>query len=94
MENKTNSIENFRQYAEDRLKDHIEELKTKYQNEELGSNQVRQQAYTAHQKIYSRELEEKIQALSKEDNEAKQKMENMKDNYVTKLNYKDAADKI
>jgi len=87
METKdTNAVEVFHQYAEDKLKDHFEELKTRYENEKLASKELKQQAFNKHQKLYSKELDEKMQSLSHNNNELKQKMENLKHTYVTKLN--------
>jgi len=87
METKdTNAVEVFHQYAEDKLKDHFEELKTRYGNEKLASKELKQQAFNKHQKLYSKELDEKMQSLSHDNNELKQEMENLKHTYVTKLN--------
>lgn len=87
METKdTNAVEVFHQYAEDKLKDHFEELKTRYENEKLASKELKQQAFNKHQKLYSKELDEKMQSLSHDNNELKQEMENLKHTYVTKLN--------
>ena len=82
----TNTIEVFHQYAEDKLKDHFEELKTRYENEKLASEGLKQQAFIEHQKLYSKELNEKMQSLSHDNNELKQEMENLKHTYVIKLN--------
>jgi hypothetical protein len=87
METKdTNAVEVFHQYAEDKLKDHFEELKTRYENEKLASKELKQQAFNKHRKLYSKELDEKMQSLSYDNNELKQEMENLKHTYVTKLN--------
>ena len=85
MENKTNTIQVFHQYAEDKLKDHFEELKTRYENEKLASMELKQQAFSEHQQLYSKELDEKMQSLSHGNNELKHEMENVKQTYVTKL---------
>ena len=63
-----------------------EELKTRYENEKLASKELKQQAFNKHQKLYSKELDEKMQSLSHDNNELKQEMENLKHTYVTKLN--------
>jgi hypothetical protein len=68
------------------LKDHFEELKTKYENEKLASEELKQRAFTEHKKLYSKELDEKMQSLSHGDNELKHKMEDLKQTYITKLN--------
>ena len=44
--NKTiNAVEVFHQYAEDRLKEHIAELKTKFQDENLPSHEEKQKNF-------------------------------------------------
>lgn len=86
MEKKSNEVEVFHQFAEDRLKNHFEELKTRYQNEKLASAELKQQAYKEHQEIFSKELDEKIQSLNKENNAwLKGELENLKHVYITKL---------
>ena len=86
MKNDANAIEVFHQYAEDKLKDHFDELKTRYRNEKLASQELKKQAYNDQRKLYSRELDEKMQALLQDnDKEQKQKMEALKQTYVTKL---------
>ena len=85
MKNDANAIEVFHQYAEDKLKDHFEELKSRYENEKLASEELKQQAFSEHQKLYSKELDEKMQSLSHGSNELKQEMENVKQTYVIKL---------
>jgi hypothetical protein len=86
MTDKSNAVETFHQYAEDRLKDHFKELKTKYENEKLASEELKQQAYADHQKLFSKELDEKMQSLLQGNNkELKHEMEDLKQTYVTKL---------
>jgi len=86
MEKETNEVGSFKQFAEKELKNHLAELNTRYENESLGSKEVKQQAYKEHQKIYSQELEDKIQSLlSVEDLRLKDELENLKDEFVTKL---------
>jgi len=85
MESKTNAIEVFHQFAEDKLKDHFEELKTRYENEKLASEELKRQAFIEHQKLYSKELDEKMRSLSNGNDELKHKMEDLKQTYVTKL---------
>jgi hypothetical protein len=87
MEKKVNEMEVFHQFAEDKLKNHLAELNTRYQNEPLGSKELKQEAYEDHQKIYAQELEEKIQSLLSTENNAwlKGELENIKHSYITKL---------
>lgn len=63
-------------------------MNTRYENEPLGSNELKQQAYEAHQKIYSQELEEEIQSLLSAENNAwlKDEFEKLKHKYVIMLN--------
>ncbi len=60
-----NEVEVFHQYAEDRLKEHITELKTKYQNENLPSHDEKQKAFDEHFQHYKEELTAQIKDLSK-----------------------------
>ena len=62
MENKTTPIQYFEQFAADRLKIHLAELNTSYENEELISRPCN--AYSEHKEIFSQELEEIIAELS------------------------------
>jgi hypothetical protein len=58
----------FRQFAEDRLQTHLLELKTRYGNQSPGSFELIQNAYKEHKKIFSKELDKKIDDLSIENN--------------------------
>ena len=86
MTNKNDTVKEFEQYSEDKLKNHLAELNTRYENEKPGK-EVLQQAYLAHREIFNKELDEKIQSiLSSESNGGlKENLENMKDNYLSKL---------
>ncbi len=44
MNNPAEQIESFRQFAEEELKNHIQELQTHYQNRGLASEELKQQA--------------------------------------------------
>lgn len=87
MERNANSTQMFQQFAEDRLKNHLAELNTRYENERLASQELKQRAYRDHQKIYEKELDEKMDSLlSHENNEwLKGELENLKHNYVGQL---------
>ena len=89
MENKTESVQQFEQFAKERLSNHLAELNTRYENEKPGK-EVLQQAYQAHRKIFIKELDEKIQSLlSSESNSGqKENLENIKDTYLSKLQIK------
>ena len=51
MNKNENEIQVFRQFPEERLKNHFAELKTSYQNKSLGSKELEQQAYKEHLEI-------------------------------------------
>lgn len=89
--NKTvNSVEVFHQYAEDRLKEHIAELKTKYQNENLPSRDEKQKAFNEHFQHYKQGLLSQIKDLSKSDTEAQKQLNELREVYEAKFrnNYK------
>ncbi len=52
----------FEQFATVRLKNHLAELNTRYQNE-ATDKQTLEKAYSEHKEIFSRELDEKIKDL-------------------------------
>ena len=89
MENTTEAVQQFEQFAKKRLSNHLAELNTRYENEKPGK-EVLQQAYQAHRKIFIKELDEKIQSLlSSESNSGqKENLENIKDTYLSKLQIK------
>ena len=92
MEKKTKEVEVFHQFAEDKLKNHLAEQNTHYQNEPLGSKELKHQAYEEHQQIYAQELEDKLQSLLSPENNAwlKGELENLKHNYISKLSLNNA----
>lgn len=89
MENNDNALKVFNQFAEERLKNHLAELNTRYENEKTDSETMKL-AYAEHQKIYSKELDEKINALLPDQmNEGlKSELENAAKNYFEKLSIK------
>ena len=86
MTNKNATVKEFEQYSEDKLKNHLAELNTRYENEKID-NEVLQQGYQAHREIFNKELDEKVQSiLSSESNGGlKEDLENIKDTYLSKL---------
>lgn len=54
MSNAAQQIEIFRHFGEDELKNHTEELNTRYQNRELASNDLKQQVLKEHSKSFKR----------------------------------------
>lgn len=62
MEDTTKRIEEFRQFANDKLKTHQDELHTRYENEKIDSATL-EQGYEQHRNILQKELAEKIDIL-------------------------------
>jgi vacuolar-type H+-ATPase subunit H len=89
MENKTESVQQFEQFAKERLGNHLAELNTRYENEKPGK-EVLQQAYKGHREIFKKELDEKIQSLLSSENNSglKENLENIKDTSLSKLELK------
>ncbi len=89
MENKNQAIQEFEQFAKERLSNHLAELNTRYENEKPGK-ELLQQAYKEHREIFKKELSEKIQSLlSSESNSGlKEDLENKNDEYLSKLELK------
>lgn len=88
MENKKKNVDEFRQYAENKLKNHLAELDTRYQDRPLDSEALLQDAYKEHQAIFSGQLDEKMKELVAANNNADQlkEMESIKQSYIDKLN--------
>lgn len=89
MTNKTEVVQQFEQFAKERLSNHLAELNTRYENEK-PDKEVLQQAYKEHHKIINKELDEKVQSLlSSESNSGlKEELENIKGTYLSKLHLK------
>lgn len=86
MNNPAEQIESFRQFAEEELKNHIQELQNHYQNRSLSSEELKQQAYAEHEEIYGKELSDKIDELITEDNQfLKPALKDLKEKFVEKL---------
>jgi hypothetical protein len=81
-----NTAEEFREFADKRLNNHIQMLSTEYDRRSISKDVIRQ-AYNTHQKIYRAELDAKIQSLMPPDNPfMKGELENLKSKYEEKLN--------
>lgn len=77
----------FRRFAREKLRNHTEELKTKYRNQSLGSDELKMESYTEHQKIFNREMDEKINQLAEADDPwLKEELKNLKHDFLLKLN--------
>ena len=89
MENKNHVVQQFVQFAKDRLSNHLAELNTRYENEKPGK-ELLQQAYKEHREIFKKELSEKIKSLlSSESNSGlKEELENKSEEFLTKLELK------
>ncbi|MEP7231592.1 MAG: hypothetical protein ABI691_15125 [Ginsengibacter sp.] len=86
MNSPAEQIESFRQFAEDELNNHIQELQTNYQNRGLASEELKQQAYAEHEEIYNKELSDKIDELITDSNQfLKPALKDLKDKFVEKL---------
>lgn len=86
MNNPAEQIESFRQFAEEELENHIQELQTNYQNRGLASEELKQQAYAEHEEIYKKELSDKIDELVTDGNQfLKPVLKDTKDKFVEKL---------
>lgn len=87
MQNKTDTVQQFDEFAEATRKNHIAELNTRYENEKVDKQTI-QQAWWEHQKIYEKELDEKIQSLlsAESNSQLKGELENAKHAYLSKLN--------
>ncbi len=89
MENKTEAVQQFEQFAKERLSNHLAELNTHYENEK-PDKKVLQQAYQAHREIFKKELDENFQSLlsAESDSGPKEDLENIKKTYLSKLELK------
>lgn len=76
----------FVQFAEEKLKNHLAELNTRYWNEDVD-DKTRRTAYHNHREIFEQELDEKIRSLLANDNNAwlKGDLENSKQMYLDKF---------
>ena len=89
MNKNDNQLEVFSQFAEERLTNHLSELNTRYENEKIDKETMKL-AYAEHQKIYSKELEDKINSLPSGDKneELKSELQNASRSFLAKLSLK------
>lgn len=86
MSNSAQQIEIFREFAKKQLQTHTSELSTHYQNRELASNDLKQQAYQERQKIFQKELDDKVEELLTESNQfLRPALNDIKDKFIEKL---------
>ena len=90
MEQNEHIIEMFKQFAEKRLSNHLQELETRYENMQLDSEGVLQKAYDDHRQIYRNELNEKLQSLLPNEKNPwlEGELNNLKHGYELKLSFK------
>jgi hypothetical protein len=82
------SLQQFKKFAEERLDNHIRELSTQY-DRRVMSEELMRQAYNAHQKIYSTEMETKIRSIILSDNPwLEGELENLKRQFEQNLVFK------
>lgn len=86
MEEKTNSIELFKKFAQHRLNNHLAELKTRYENEKIDKETL-EQTYREHKKIFEKELDEKIQSSIKNNNHEKDELQTLKETFLSELKF-------
>lgn len=82
--NSEQPVNAFKEYAESQLKNHLSELRTRYENESPGS-QTLKKGYEDHKIIYSKELDQKINDLSKNNEGAQSQLDQLKKDFVNKL---------
>lgn len=86
MTDNAQQIETFRDFAKEKFQNHSFELDTRYQNRELASDDLKQQAYKEHKKIFQEELSEKIEELLNESNQfLRPALNHIKDKLIEKL---------
>jgi superoxide dismutase len=86
MSKPAKQIEDFRSFAKKELKNHLLELKTKYQNREPASKDIKQEAYREHRQIFVKKLTEKMEAILADENRFLQPALNeIKEKYVQEL---------
>ncbi|MGN6603827.1 MAG: hypothetical protein ACTHK8_15335 [Ginsengibacter sp.] len=82
--NSEQPVNAFKEYAESQLKNHLSELRTRYENESPGS-QTLKKGYEDHKIIYSKELDQKINDLSKNNEGEQSQLDQLKMDFVNKL---------
>ncbi|MEO7210842.1 MAG: hypothetical protein ABIY35_07845 [Chitinophagaceae bacterium] len=86
MSNKENFRNEFEQYAESKLNEHVAELNTRYENEKIDKETL-ERAFEVHKTIFSSELDEKIQILENEKSDTfnKERLEDLKKQFLQKF---------
>jgi hypothetical protein len=86
MENKTSIMQQFEQFATDRINNHKAELNTRYENEAIDK-QTLDKAHREHKEIFSQKLDDKIKKLflGDHDRRLQTELQNKKHNYMDQL---------
>jgi hypothetical protein len=85
MKDSLKELQTFKDFAAARLRNHTEELETKYQDREPAS-EVRKQGFIEHQQMFEKELSDKIDELiAKDDNSLKPEMRTVKKTFIDKF---------
>lgn len=79
--NKSTIENDFKNFAEKRLYNHLEEINTRYQNERPDTD-LRREAANAHRKIFEEELNKKIKELGSGNRD---EIEKFKSTYLEQL---------
>ena len=86
MNDSAGRIEEFRNFAQQELDNHLLELQTRYQDRELASNDLKNEAYDSHRQIFKNELLEKIETLVNKDNQfLRSSLDMIRESFVDKL---------
>ncbi|MEO7524208.1 MAG: hypothetical protein ABIT58_08950 [Ferruginibacter sp.] len=86
MENTTNGMKDFEQFASARLNNHLAELNVRYENRPIDRVTL-EKAYDEHREIFSQEMDNKIGEVSllKGDQSIHTELQTLKENYLTRL---------
>lgn len=79
-------MQEFEKFADERLNNHLEELSTRYENQEIGKETL-EKAYSEHKEIFRQELEEKLNELAQNDQGLHAALQNQKHLFLIKLNF-------
>jgi hypothetical protein len=86
MEDKTTTMQQFEQFAKEKLNDHKAELDTRYENQEIDKETL-EKANVEHTKIFNQEMDEKIKELSSGQNDQRlnNELQNQKKSFLSQL---------
>jgi hypothetical protein len=84
MNSNKQAVDVFKQYAEQKLENHLSELHTHYENESPGSETLKK-GFDDHKIIFRKELDQKIKDLSDNNDVRSSTLNELKNSYVNKL---------